>query len=99
MANMYNEYVQQLNSTNAPNQIGRPIAAPSVNSQADNALENSARTRAFAENLLAELRQQDSTAAEPHPCRSGIDGKLTDAAENSSVTLSVLQEIRAYLLG
>lgn len=71
----------------------------SVNSQADSALENSARTRGFAEILLAELRQDNLCETGAQPCRSGIDGKLADAAENSSITLSVLQDIRKYLLG
>lgn len=78
---------------------GKAIAANSVISQADNAQESAARVRYFAESMLAELRQQPECQTGPQPFRSGIDGKLADAAEHSNVALSTLQEIRAYLLG
>jgi hypothetical protein len=94
---MASEYLKPKSTAFSNNEM--QVAAPSVNSQADNALENASLAHAFAESLLNELRQVVNEQCPPSACRYGIDGKLADAAEHSSATLSVLQEIRAYLLG
>lgn len=94
------EYMQSQAQKNSGLSAANMAVPSSVNSQADNALEGAARARYFAESLLGELRQMGkSSETGTVPCRSGIDGKLIDAAEHSSATLLALQEIRTYLLG
>ena len=79
-------------------EIGEQAKSPCVSICADAALESASKAHSHAEDLLAELRQQNHENGVA-PCRSGIDGKLMDARDHSDATLRTLQEIRTYLLG
>lgn len=76
-----------------------PQPAPPLIARAMDANIQSSRTRQFAIDLLHELRGQESGKADSEPHLSLIEPLLSQAAVNSEITLRILEEIRAFLLG
>jgi hypothetical protein len=78
-----------------------PLPVRSVSMAVDEALENSRQLRKFASELLDCLKQNPEQEQEEleSPCRSGMQGKLTDMIDNQQLTRSMLDELKDYLMG